>query len=70
MTCEINCMDHPGSVDKINWKCVECETNLEAACKAEIKDKAEVYQARIAEQEANKPGISQAEIDKRRRLAE
>ena len=41
MTCSVNCLDNPDSVDKIKWKCVECETNLEQICKDSRKEKAD-----------------------------
>lgn len=31
MVCEVNCLEHPDAVEKINWKCVECKTDLKPA---------------------------------------
>ncbi len=28
--CSVNCKENADSVDKINWKCVECGTNLQS----------------------------------------
>jgi len=31
MTCSQDCLNHPDAVEKINWKCVECKTDLKPA---------------------------------------
>jgi len=42
-SCSVNCLERPDAVDKINWKCTACGTNLEQACKDRQKASAEYY---------------------------
>ncbi len=67
--CKFNCESNPDAVDKINWKCVECGKDLKTIQATVIKARADAYTARLAEEEANRPGISQEEIDHRRAMA-
>jgi len=51
-TCPVNCLDHPDDVDKINFKCVECLTNLEQACLDSRAAKLAAYEAKVAAEAA------------------
>ncbi len=45
--CEANCLEHPDAVDKINWKCVECKTDLKSAYDALIVKKEADREAKV-----------------------
>lgn len=67
--CKYNCLDNPDAVEKINWKCVECKTDLEQACKdVWAKRKAEAEERAVLAA-ANAPfTLSDEEIQKRREM--
>ena len=67
--CKLDCEKNPNAVDKINWKCVECGKDLKTIHATYIKAKADAYTARLAEEKANRPGISDEEIAHRRAMA-
>ena len=67
--CSVNCLDNPDSVDKINWKCVECGANLKDPIKekfAERKTQAKEDEKLAAEKE--KGQLTEAEKDHRRSM--
>ena len=67
MTCKYNCTENPDAVEKINWKCVECKTDLEAIQKTVIAARATNAKARAEEAAKNAPyALSEEEIKKRR----
>ena len=69
--CPVNCLENPGSVDKIKWKCVECETDLKSAYDAMVARKIKEAEEKAAEDAArNKGRLSDEQIATRRRLAE
>ena len=51
-TCPVNCLDNPDDVDKINFKCVECLTDLEQACLSSRAAKKLAYEEKIAAEAA------------------
>lgn len=69
--CSVNCLENPDSVDKINWKCVECGTNLEKPINkvfAERKEAAKEAEKIAAENE--KGQLTEEEKTHRRSMAE
>ena len=50
MTCSLNCIERPDAVNKKNWKCLECGTDLKKAHE-ERQRKSVDYYNNIAQQE-------------------
>ncbi len=48
--CSVDCLNRPDAVDKTNWKCNECGTDLKKAHEERQKKSAEHYK-NIANQE-------------------
>ncbi len=68
--CIVQCQDHPDSVDKINWKCVECDTDLKGLCESTRKDKQDVATAKAVEAAKPKPGeLTEEQIKHRQDMA-
>lgn len=69
--CVVNCSENPDSVDKIEWKCVECGTNLEKQINkvfAEREEAAKESEKIAAENE--KGQLTEEEKAHRRSMAE
>lgn len=65
--CPVDCKNHPDSVEKINWKCVECKTDLKADFDRVIAERAAATAKAIEEDIASRPvELSEAEVKKRR----
>ena len=65
------CADAPDAVDRINWKCVECDRNLKADCDTKWETKKAEQAAAIVARDATKPGeLTTEQIAHRRAMAE
>ena len=68
--CPVHCLDNPCNVDMINWRCVECKTDLKEACAEYVEKKATAARERAELAAVPEEGeLSQAQIDDRRQMA-
>ena len=68
--CIVDCLSHPDDVDKINFKCVECKTDLEQACLDSRAAKLAAYEAKVAAEKtkAAEGSLTEAQIADRRSM--
>jgi len=68
-TCKFECSKYPDSVEKINWKCVECKKDLKADFDRVIAERIAAAEVKAVEAAKNAPyKLSDEEIAKRRAM--
>ena len=68
--CPVNCWENPNGVDKINYKCVECKTDLKDRMAEVFATRQAAADARRAEEIAASPQtLTDEQIADRRAMA-